>query len=317
MLVFKKKEKVSAYLKAWHKILRIPFHAALVLPFFLGMTIAWSEGHQINWTVLIIATLGVFLATSECFLANEYFDYETDCVNRSYNRYTGGSRVLPEGLIPRHHVLGAAIASGSLALGLAIILQFYFQTGSLTIPLGLFGIITGYLYTAKPVQLAYRGLGEFSIGIAVGFLPIFGGYYIQTQQVSILPVFVALPWVLSAVLLIWINEFPDYQSDKLSGKRNLVVKLGTERASIVYQGLSILIWLFMFLIYVYVPGLPLITAVFLIPIIILSVWNLTAMNKGEWCDSEKMEKICLRQIVYSIMIPVVLIGCFIWRGTLT
>jgi hypothetical protein len=132
--VSEKEQRNLANLKTWVNILRIPFHTALILPLFLGMIIAWSEGHEISWAVLVIATVGVFLASSECFLANEYFDYETDCVNRSYNRYTGGSRVLPQGQIPRNQVLAAAIVSGCLALGLAMILQFYFQTASLTIP---------------------------------------------------------------------------------------------------------------------------------------------------------------------------------------
>ena len=45
---------------------------------------------------------------------------------------------------------------------------------------------------------------------------------------------------LSAILgilvaaFLWINQFPDYRADRESGKRNLVVRLGLNRAAFVY-----------------------------------------------------------------------------------
>jgi len=118
------------------KVFRIPFHTALVFLFILGIVVAWSEGYTINWPVLIISTVAVILATCNCFLANEYFDYETDWINREYNRFTGGSRVLPEGRIPSPQVLRMSLICGGLAVVLGILLQFYFKTGPWTIPLG-------------------------------------------------------------------------------------------------------------------------------------------------------------------------------------
>lgn len=301
-------------LKAWLKVFRIPFHSALVFPFILGAVLAWSEGYAINWLVLIISTLAVILATSNCFLTNEYFDYETDWINREYNRFTGGSRVLPEGRIPRDQVFKMAIICGILTVILGLFLQFYFKTGFWTIPLGALAVAAGYFYTAKPIQLAYRGFGELFIGLTVGGMTVFMGYYLQTQNLSLKPVVLSLPWVVAVTLLIWVNEFPDYASDKASGKKNLVVRLGKERAAIVHQLFTFLMWLLFIAVYFYFNDLPLISMVLFLPVFILSFWNVVAFARGDWRENSKMEKICFRQIVYSILMLLIFIVVFIWRG---
>jgi len=42
-------------------------------------------------------------------------------------------------------------------------------------------MVAGYFYTAKPIQLAYRGFGEFFIGFVIGGMTVLIGYYLQTQ----------------------------------------------------------------------------------------------------------------------------------------
>lgn len=65
------------------------------------MVIAWSQGYPFNWGVGILSTLAVILIMLTTYYAGEYYDYETDSLNREYNKFSGGTRVLPAGLIPK------------------------------------------------------------------------------------------------------------------------------------------------------------------------------------------------------------------------
>jgi len=55
--------------------------------------------------------------------------------------------------------------------------------------------------------------------------------------------------------VIWINEFPDYQADHDSKKRNIVVRLGLSKARYVYGLIMLLPFLFVILL-VLAIGIP-------------------------------------------------------------
>lgn len=298
---------------AWVKAFRLPFHSALILPFLLGMVLAWYRGYPLDWKVLVLGELAVFFMTGNCFLSNEYFDLEADQLNRLYNRFTGGSRVLPEGRLSQNQVLAMALFCMFAAMVLGVFLQFYFKTGLWTIPLGAMGLATGFFYTARPVRLAYRGLGELSIGLMIGWLTVYSGYYVQAHRGGLFPTVISLPWAIATVLLIWINEFPDYESDKIANKNNLVVRLGLEKAALVHNGLIVVMWLSAIPM-LFIVKAPVVSFLFLIIPFTLSSWNLVAVFKGEWRDRKKLEAICARTIVYCITLVVAITGIFLWKG---
>ena len=77
-------------------------------------------------------------------------------------------------------------------------------------------------------------MGEFVTGVNFGFLMAVGAYFIMAGRYSVLSLVPAvIPGILGATLL-FINEFPDIKADSEIGRRNLVMKLGLERASKVY-----------------------------------------------------------------------------------
>ena len=93
---------------SWFTLCRVGPTARGVLPFILGGVIAWSEGYVINWVVLVLSTIAVMCIMLMTFLLNEYHDYEGDVLNKEFHKLSGGSRVLPMGLVPRSHSLIAA-----------------------------------------------------------------------------------------------------------------------------------------------------------------------------------------------------------------
>jgi 1,4-dihydroxy-2-naphthoate octaprenyltransferase len=304
------KEKILA----WIRISRLPFHTALSIPFILGTILAWSEGHPLNWTVFLLGLVAVILITNNCFLTNEYFDYEADRINRHYNRFTGGSRVLPEASLPRRQVFKVSLGCMLVALVLGLILHFHLKTGPLTLPLGITGIFFGYFYTAKPIQFSYRGMGEICIGIIIGFLPGFIGYYLQVHRFSWSPIIVCLPWVV-AVTLFCINMVPDIESDKIVGKETGASRLGKSQAMVVYNMLVILMWLLF--IPLFFLNVPKITLLLLFIPLFLSGWNLVSVWRGDWKTHQGMENLCGRTIASGIATLITLSVIFLLKRTLS
>jgi 1,4-dihydroxy-2-naphthoate octaprenyltransferase len=101
----------------------------------------------------------------------------------------------------------------------------------LLILIGVLGAFSTYFYTAPPLRLAARkGLGELLIGLNFGPLITAGTVIALTGQVSWEAFAIGLPIGLLTTAILWINQFPDEDSDRASGKHNLVVVLGKERA---------------------------------------------------------------------------------------
>ena len=92
------------------------------------------------------------------------------------------------------------------------------------------GFLGAYFYLGPPLKWAYRGLGELVIAFSYGPVMVLGSYYIQTERVVFAPFFVSLICGLSIFCLAVLNEIPDYYQDMLVGKRNLVVRLGKQKA---------------------------------------------------------------------------------------
>ena len=108
---------------------------------------------------------------------------------------------------------------------------------------GLAAVLLGYFYTASPLRLAYRGLGEILVFLKAGPLAVCGSYLLFTGNITLEAVLISIPQGLLLTAILFINEFPDYEADKLAGKRHLVVRIGREKARIFYAVLIIAIYL--------------------------------------------------------------------------
>ena len=228
---------------SWLNLIRLGAAARGMLPFFLGTVIAWSTRYVINIPVFFFSSVAVLFIMIATFLINEYFDYETDAMNNSYHRLSGGSRILVLNLVPRKQALYSAYGLFGLASVIGLILFVGFHTGIWTIPLGALAIFIGYFYTTKPLKLAYRGIGELAILFTCGWLATILGYYLQTGEITEVVTLISIPGSLSIFLVILINEIPDMESDLLFNKKNLAVILGKRNTLLLYSYLSVGCWL--------------------------------------------------------------------------
>jgi len=287
-------------LQLWAKLSRPQFHIVGILPYLLGSLLAEFYGHATNWTVMLLGGSGVVLIMLVAYYLGEYFDYETDSINRGFNVFSGGSRVLQTGEVKRASPLVAALLLLLPVTAIGLALHFHFRCGAYTIPLGVVGLSAGIFYSAKPVQWAYRGLGELLIGICYGWLAVNTGYYLQTGQFHLVGTFVALPIVTSIMAVIVINEFPDREADKAVGKRNLVVLLGTRLSLTLYQFLVLLTLSFSFLPAAIAFSFP----YHFLPLVLVPVVlnNLLASGKVLTGSSKQLESLCAGTLVLNLLV---------------
>jgi len=246
------------------------------------------------------------------FLINEYYDYETDIANKEFHKLSGGSRVLPMGLIPRRHVLPVAYGFLFITAIIGLLLHFYYKTGPFTIPLGAMAVFIGYFYTAKPIQLSYRGVGEIAIWFSCGWLATITGYYLQTGHFDTVATLVSFPGATSIFLVILMNEIPDINSDRLAHKNNLAVRLGKEKAATLYTVLLILCYLnIIAIIFFGVPPISAILSISLIPII---VWNIVTLKRKGLDSREVQEGLSLRTMLLDHLITVIYAIAFVVAG---
>jgi 1,4-dihydroxy-2-naphthoate octaprenyltransferase len=99
------------------------------------------------------------------------------------------------------------------------------------------GAAAAYFYTAPPVYLAARGLGELMVALSFGPLMTVGTVFAITGHADATALWVGVPLGLLTCAILWINEFPDAPSDARVGKRTLVVRLGTANARWGYVAL--------------------------------------------------------------------------------
>ena len=296
---------------SWLNLIRLGAAARGLLPFFLGTIVAWSTGFVINIPVFFFSSVAILFIMIATFLVNEYFDYETDTLNNSFHRLSGGSRILVLNLVPRKQALYTAFGLFGLAGVIGLILYFGFDTGPLTIPLGALAILAGYFYTARPLKLAYRGIGELAILFTCGWLATILGYYLQTGEITQMVTLISIPGSISIFLLILINEIPDMQSDLLSNKKNLAVILGKRNALLFYSYLSIGCWLVILAIIPF--GVPWTTGIFSIVLLPIIVWNILDIRKNP-SDKGTLESLSVRTMLFDHFITFIYTTAYIISG---
>jgi 1,4-dihydroxy-2-naphthoate octaprenyltransferase len=239
--------KISPLTKAFAGLVvtRAPFLSATVIPLLVaaGFVLKDTGFAAFSWGLFgltVVAACALHIAANTL---NDYFDHRSgvdEANNNYFLPFSGGSRAIELGLIePRQLVVIASIA---LLLSSAIGVYLAAVSTPLIYALGAVGAFAAVFYTAPPLKLvARKGLGELFIGLCFGPLMVLGGLAVLTGGIAdglvATSLWLGLPVGLLTTAILWINEFPDFESDKATGKTNLVVALGKPAARHGYLAL--------------------------------------------------------------------------------
>jgi 1,4-dihydroxy-2-naphthoate octaprenyltransferase len=206
----------------------------------LGAAAAVHSGTN-AWGWLLLMVLGIFAlewaknASGEIYDSASGADQAVAASDRS--PFSGGKRVLVDGLLTVPETRAIAIAGYALCIGAGLTIVLLREPRVLW--LGLAGVALAFFYHAPPFKLSYRGWGEGAVLVAYGPLICAGTYLVMTRTLPVWVVWLGLPLGVLIAAFLWINEFPDFRADASAGKRTLVVRLGRVAAAWAFAGLLI------------------------------------------------------------------------------
>jgi 1,4-dihydroxy-2-naphthoate octaprenyltransferase len=229
-------------IKLWLRAIRAPFFLGTIMAGFAGSALAFNEG-KFNWLYFAASILIIAGSNAGTNLINDYFDHlsTNDDINEYPTPFSGGSRVIQEKLLkPRQMLIGGLV---SFAIVGVIGIMFVIFVNIALIWFGLAGIILSYFYTAPPLKIGYRGFGEIIVFLICGPLCVIGTYFLFTGMITLKSILLSIPIGLLVFGILFINEFPDYKADKAVNKKHLVVRLGRQKARIVFASVIVFTYL--------------------------------------------------------------------------
>lgn len=198
---------------------------------FLGACLASLER---EWSLLWlgVAAVAVFAIEIAKNASGEIIDFDSgvDSLVDPADRtpFSGGKRVLVDGILTRQQTLVVALFGYAVGVGLGLSAVIWRQPNILW-P-GLAGVSCAYFYHGAPLKLSYRGFGELAVAVCYGPLLCAGTLMATTASFSRQSVLLSLPLGILIAAFLLVNEFPDAGADRSAGKRTLVVHLGRKRA---------------------------------------------------------------------------------------
>jgi len=300
-------------IKLWVKALRAPFFQAVIIPTILGATVAWYHTGVFYLDYFLLSLLAVIFVNAGTNLTNDFFDHKSgnDEANKQFTPFSGGSRVIQDGLITPSKIRVVSIVCFFIAIVIGLYLAF--MRGWVILVIGMVGVFSGYFYTATPAKIGYSGWGELLAGINCGPLVLLGSYYVQTKTITPEAIIISLPVGLLITAILYINQFPDYSCDKEVNKKTLIVRLGPDKALSGYFILVIFTYLIIGIgtVLRIIPWIALVSFVTL-PIAIKALLSL----KKYYNSGRKLIPAMGSTIAMHLLIGLLLSGSYITSGIL-
>ena len=212
-------------ISVWLRVIRVRFLLASIIAVSVGLAITWWHTGNISIFDAILTMCGVLALHASVDLLNDYWDFKRGIDTTTHRtKMSGGSGVLPEGLLKPAQVYAAGIAF--LIIGTAIGIYFVATNGIVIGIILAFAVISIYFYSTKIVDW---GLAEVFVAIK-GSMIVMGTYFVQTSQITEQSVLGGIVIGVLSSLVLFITSFPDHDADKAKGRKTLVISLGMQKA---------------------------------------------------------------------------------------
>lgn len=229
-------------LKPWIIAARLRTLPLAVSNILLGSFLAYNQG-KFSIIILLLGLATAVLLQVLSNFANDYGDFINGADEKRISKY---ERVLQSGKIsPKQmrwmliiltlltFVTGISlIIFAANALGTTALLVFF--------GIGILCIIAAITYTIGKKPYGYIGMGDIAVFIFFGIVGVCGIYVLQTRQWDWHVLLPAASFGLLSVGVLNINNIRDLESDRISGKKTLVVRIGLEKAKIYHTWLILI-----------------------------------------------------------------------------
>ncbi len=198
---------------------------AAIVPVVVGSAAARGNFNLGRALLAAIVALAIQIATN---YANDYSDGKrgTD------DKRVGPMRLVASGAATPKQVLGAALIAFAIAGVAGTALAFL--TTPILFAVGAVAIAAGWYYTGGKHPYGYYGFGELFVFVFFGLVAVVGTYYVQVGHITYESIVLGSASGLLAVSLLVVNNVRDIDTDKVSGKKTLAVRLGDRNSRILY-----------------------------------------------------------------------------------
>lgn len=215
-------------IKIWLECFRLRTLPVSLSGVIIAIGLAVWHGH-FKWVPAVLCLVFAVLAQIVSNTANEYFDYlqGADKPGR-----VGPRRGVTEGDIKPTTLRN--VTFGLLALACAVGCCLIPYGGWWLLPVGIIIALAALAYSTGPYPLSYHGLGELTVFIFFGLVPVNLTYYVQALRIDPLVVMASITIGLLGVNVLLVNNYRDVEDDREAGKRTSVVIFGRAPAALAY-----------------------------------------------------------------------------------
>jgi 1,4-dihydroxy-2-naphthoate octaprenyltransferase len=214
---------------------------ASIIPILFGSVLAIVLNPDLNFSFLnlFITLFGAIMIHIATNVINDIYDFKKgiDKEDKELGIPHGGSMVLSMGIVNMKQMW--VIAFGTLVLAVLCGVYLYTQAGVWILYLSIFGFFSAIFYTAKPIALKYKALGDIQVILSFGVGMTLGAYIVQTGTFSWYPLLFSLPLGLLIDAILHSNNIRDINFDGKFGVKTLPILIG-EKASIKFYYFLIL-----------------------------------------------------------------------------
>jgi 1,4-dihydroxy-2-naphthoate octaprenyltransferase len=210
--------------------------SGIIMGSFIAKWRLWGEGGTWDWKIFALALLVTLLYQVLSNYANDYGDgiRGTDAKRAS----EAETRAVASGKITAKQMKNAVILFSVLSFVATVVLLYlafipdFMNEFYIFIGLGVASILAAIGYTVGKKPYGYMGLGDVFVFIFFGLVSVCGSYFLFTKTFSwdILLPGAAVGMMSMAVLNL--NNMRDIESDRLSGKNSLALRMGFRNAMI-------------------------------------------------------------------------------------
>ncbi len=191
----------------------------------------------VDWVSVVLAVVGIVIAHLANNLMNDLADTEVGSDTADYPRALYAPHPILSGLVTKRQLLaGIAICQ---VLDLAIMVTLIVRQDWWIAAFALGGLFLSWAYTAPPLRLKKRGLGELDVLLTWGPLMVGGVYYAGTGTVTWQVLVAAFVYALLPVTVLMGKHIDKLPYDAPAGTRTLPVILGEGRSKALTQAMAV------------------------------------------------------------------------------
>lgn len=211
-------------LKLWFEIGRGFTTPLSVLPYVFAVILA-AKNHKIDFLLSFLGLIGIFIVHLSVNMLDDYFDWKKGAVATYKN-------LEAQGLVPENNKCfyftqnlvtpTSVFIVASLLSAIAFLIGIFIasKVGISVIIISLITAALGFFYSASPIKLSYRGLGEPVIALIFGPLLMTGAYITAGAHLDKFILLISTIMGIFVMNIGYVHAVSDFDSDLKVGKKS-------------------------------------------------------------------------------------------------